>query len=96
MIDRWCEEKAVLPIQTLIVLRVAPRLAMAGDKMLWIVHVSDPTGFLDQRDAIPENTLPASRFDQGISICLSDLRVHEKERFEVLFPFLDVSIRVPW
>jgi hypothetical protein len=58
VVDGRREQKTILAVQPLLIRRVAPRLAMAGDEMDRVLDPRDTAAFLDLADPFLEEPLP--------------------------------------
>ena len=91
VIDRRREQQAVFAVQPFtIIIAVAPRLRMAGPQVSRIVDLSDAAPALDFRDSLTEQSLPSSRQDHGLALCLEHGTVAFDDVLQVMFPDLHV------
>jgi hypothetical protein len=52
MVDAWCEQQTVFPIESLFVRTIPPRPAMASNQMSWILDKSDPAPRFNEGDTL--------------------------------------------
>src|ERR1017187_5191299 len=73
MIDGWCQQQAVLPIETFLVCAIPPWLAVACPQVRRILNFGDPAARFNAHYPLLEESLATARDNQRFAISLSNV-----------------------
>jgi len=92
VIDAGRQQQPVLPVDTLLVRRIPPGLAVAGHKVNRVLDSGDPAPLFDLHHPLFEQALPAPCPDDCLALGVLNRRVGGDAFFQPVLPNIEVVV----
>jgi hypothetical protein len=70
MVDAWCQQETVFPVEPFVICAIAPRLTVACTQMFGIGDTRDPTPLFNDRYPLAKYTLTPASLNDRLSLHL--------------------------